>query len=122
MSNMPQITDAELEVMKVIWENAPISTNDIVSALSDSQWNVRTIQTLISRLEKKGVISHTKNGRVFVYTSLVNKDEYIRSQSKSFINKFFSGAANKMVMNFIENDMLTKEELEQLKKILDEKE
>ncbi len=122
MAKLPQISEAEFEVMKVIWDKAPISTNDIVKALSDSSWNVRTIQTLISRLEKKQVISHTKEGRVFVYTPLVAKEDYVRLESRSFINKFYNGAANKMVMNFIENDMLTDNDIAELKELLNKKE
>ena len=122
MAKLPQISEAEFEVMKVIWDKAPISTNDIVKALSDSSWNVRTIQTLISRLEKKQVISHTKEGRVFVYTPLVANEDYVRLESRSFINKFYNGAANKMVMNFIENDMLTDNDIAELKELLNKKE
>lgn len=122
MSGLPQISEAEFEVMKVIWDNAPISTNDIVKALSDSAWNVRTIQTLISRLEKKHVISHIKEGRLFVYSPLVAKEDYIQMESKSFIDKFYNGAANKMVMGFIENNLLTDEDIAQLRDLLNKKE
>ena len=122
MAKLPQISEAEFEVMKVIWDKAPISTNDIVKELSDSSWNVRTIQTLISRLEKKHVISHTKEGRVFVYTPLVAREDYVRLESRSFLDKFYNGAANKMVMNFIENDMLTDKDIAELKELLNKKE
>ncbi len=122
MSDNPQITEAELEVMKVIWERFPISTNDIAAELeSKSRWNVRTIHTLISRLEKKGAISHIKDGRVFIYSPVVNKEEYIRSESKTFLNKFYNGAVNKMIMNFMENDMFSAEDIEELKNILNKR-
>ena len=122
MSNPPQISEAEFEVMKAIWDNEPISTNDIADLVAKkNNWNVRTVHTLISRLDKKGVICHKKEGRVFVYSSLVKKDEYINRESKSFIKKFYDGTANKMVMNFIKNDMLSDEEIQELKNLLNKR-
>ena len=59
MKKLPQISDAEFEVMNVIWKYAPINTNDIVDRLSkESDWSPRTIQTMLSRLEKKGALYH----------------------------------------------------------------
>lgn len=123
MSDFPKISEAELAVMKVIWEKYPVSTNDIADLLANEMgWNVRTVHTLIARLEKKGAISHTKNGRIFVYTPLVNKTEYISMESKSFLDKFYNGAINKMVMNFMQNNMLSDKDIRELRDILDKKE
>ena len=64
MKNLPQISDAEFEVMNIIWKYAPINTNDIVEQLSKNKsWNPKTIQTMLFRLEKKGVITHEKESR-----------------------------------------------------------
>ena len=118
----PQISEAEYEVMKVIWDNEPVSTNEIVDIVTKThKWNMRTVHTLISRLDKKGAICHKKEGRIFVYSSLIKKDEYIKTESKSFIKKFYDGTANKMVMNFIKNDMLSEEDIEELRNILNKK-
>lgn len=117
-----QISDSEFEVMKVIWDNYPISTNGIVDLVGkNSKWNMRTIHTLIARLEKKGAISHTKDKRIYVYSPLIKKEDYIHEESMTFLNRFFNGAINKMVMNFIENDMLSQEDLDELKNILNKK-
>lgn len=123
MKSLPQISEAEFEIMKVIWDNNPINTNEIVDIVTkSSEWNMRTIHTLIARLEKKGAISHKKEGRIYIYSPVVKKEDYIKSESKSFLNKFYNGAVNKMVMNFIENDMLSAEDLRELRNILNEKE
>lgn len=69
MKKLPQISDAEFEVMDVIWKYAPISTNEITDRLAKvKEWSPKTIYTMLSRLEKKGVIVHEKESRVFVYT------------------------------------------------------
>lgn len=120
MCRLPQISEAEFEVMKVIWERFSISTNEIVDILlKRSSWNVRTIQTLLSRLKKKNAVSYEKEGRMFIYSPLVEKEDYINHESNSFLKKFYNGAINKMVLNFIENDMLSQNDIEELKSILD---
>lgn len=119
---MIQITDAELEIMNVIWEKQPINTNDITQeVIKRKAWNDRTIHTLIARLSKKGAISHIKKGKVYVYSAVIEKKEYIKNESKTFLSKFFNGTFNKMAMNFIENDMLSDEEIKELKNILDKR-
>lgn len=122
MNKLPQISEAEFEVMEVIWEKEPVSTNEIVDAVIENHnWNMRTIHTLISRLDKKGAISHKKDGRTYIYSSIVEKKDYVKSKSKSFIEKFYDGAANKMVLNFIENNMLSQEDIQELKNILNKR-
>lgn len=123
MNSLPQISEAEFEIMKVIWDKNPINTNEIVDIVTkSSDWNMRTIHTLITRLEKKGAISHKKEGRIYIYSPVVKKEDYIKAESKSFLNKFYNGAVNKMVMNFIENDMLSHEDIQELRNMLNEKE
>lgn len=69
MNSIPQISEAEYEVMKVIWNYAPISTNDVIDKLSSTtSWSPKTIQTMLLRLVKKKVLTYEKNSRVFVYT------------------------------------------------------
>ena len=119
MSGNIKISEAEYEIMKVIWSSYPISTNEVVLKFKDkNQWSPRTIQTLLSRLVKKGAIGFTKRSREFVYTPLINENDYINEESESFLNKFYNGTINSMVMNFIENDKLSHDDIEELKKIL----
>ncbi len=120
MSGSIKISEAEYEIMKVIWSSYPISTNEVILKFKDkNEWSPRTIQTLISRLVKKGAIGFTKRSREFVYTPLINENDYINEESESFLNKFYNGTINSMVMNFIENDKLSHDDIEELKKILD---
>ncbi|MCI9553499.1 MAG: BlaI/MecI/CopY family transcriptional regulator [Acutalibacter sp.] len=122
MSNLPQISDAEFMVMNIIWKYAPINTNDIVEQLSkDKEWSPKTIQTMLSRLEKKGVIAHEKDSRVFVYFPIIKKDEYFEAAGKKFANRFFDGAVNQMVVSLLNQQDLTAKEINDLQAILDAK-
>ncbi|MFC4802055.1 BlaI/MecI/CopY family transcriptional regulator [Neobacillus sp. GCM10023253] len=119
MKQIPQISEAEYEVMKVIWNYEPISTPEVVDKLSNkSDWKPNTIHTMLARLVKKKALHARKDGRVFVYTSLVEEKEYVGQKSKSFLQQFFGGTLNSMVLNLIENDEISNEEISELKKIL----
>src|SRR3954470_14587684 len=119
MKEIPQISEAEYEVMKVIWNFEPIATPEVVEKLSNkSDWKPNTIHTMLARLVKKKALHARKDGRVFIYTSLVEKHEYVEQKSKSFLKQFFGGTLNSMILNFIENDQLSKEDISELKEIL----
>ena len=122
MKYLPQISDAEFEVMDVIWKYAPISTNEITDRLAKTKdWSPKTIYTMLSRLEKKGVIVHEKEGRVFVYSALIQKDAYLKAERSAFINRFFDGALNQMVVSYLNENDLTKNDIDTLQAILDKK-
>lgn len=122
MKEIPQISEAEYEVMKVVWKYEPISTPEVVEKVSKKiDWKPNTIQTMLTRLVKKNALQTRKQGRVFVYTSLIDEHEYVEQKSKLFLKQFFGGALNSMVLNFIENDQLSKEDISELKKILSER-
>lgn len=122
MGDLPQISDAEFEVMDVIWKYAHISTNEITDRLTRTKdWSPKTIYTMLSRLEKKGVIVHEKESRVFVYTPCVRKEQYIEAESRTLADRFFDGAMNRMVVSFLDQKELSSEDLDELQRILDRK-
>ncbi|MFR7920357.1 MAG: BlaI/MecI/CopY family transcriptional regulator [Anaerostipes sp.] len=119
MKNLPQISEAEFEVMKIVWKYAPINTNEITEKLlQTTNWSPKTIQTLIKRLVTKGVLTYEKQSRVFVYTPLVKECEYISQESNSFLNRYYNGDITSMLSAYIENDKLTEPEIETLRSLL----
>ncbi len=119
MKTLPQISEAEFEVMKVVWKYAPISTNEITDYLvKTTSWNPKTIQTLIKRLVTKGALTYEKQSRVFVYTPLVDKDEYIGQESSSFLNRFYDGDISAMLSAYIDHDKLSDSEINTLRSLL----
>ena len=119
MSDLPQISEAEYEVMKIVWKYAPINTNEITEKLLQStNWSPKTIQTLIKRLVTKGALTYEKQSRVFVYTPLVKESEYICQESNSFLNRYYDGDITAMLSAYIENDKLTEPEIETLRSLL----
>ena len=119
MSKLPQISEAEFEVMKVIWKYAPISTNEVTEKLTQTtDWSPKTIQTMLKRLVTKKALTYEKQSRVFVYAPLVPETEYIRQESNSFLNKYYNGNIVSMLTSYLEDDKLSKTELDTLRHLL----
>ncbi|POP34006.1 BlaI/MecI/CopY family transcriptional regulator [Lactonifactor longoviformis] len=122
MKKLPQITEAEYEIMKVVWKKAPVSTNEITEFLvKTTTWSPKTIQTLIKRLVNKGALTYEKEGRVFVYTPLVREDEYLEYENNTFLNRYYDGNLTSMITNFLEKERLSGEEIQKLKDLLNRK-
>lgn len=119
METLPQISEAEFEVMKVIWKYAPISTNEITDKLTHSTtWSPKTIQTLIKRLVTKGALSYKKQSRVFVYTPLIEEKEYISQKSSSFLERYYNGNITSMLSAYIKDDKLSRQDIDTLRSLL----
>ena len=119
MNCLPQISEAEYEVMKIVWKEAPVSTNTVTEILTKAtDWSPKTIQTLLKRLVTKGALTYEKQGRVFVYTPLVEETSYVRQKSRSFLKRYFDGDMSRMLSAFLDEDTLTKGEIDTLRAIL----
>ena len=117
----PKISDAEWEVMQICWLKAtPCTANEIVKALEQStDWKPNTIKTLIGRLVKKGALGYKEEGRLYLYYPLVAEDECIKAESKSFLNRVFGGALKPMLVTFLQEEKLSKDDIEELKQLLE---
>lgn len=111
-----EITDAELEIMKVLWENGELTLNEIVEILSkDEKKNKSTIKTLLYRLiEKESVKSITNKSKENTYKAIVKKDDYLRKENESFLEKLYNGSTNKLLLNFVEEKKISKKDLQDL--------
>ncbi len=119
MNTLPQISEAEFEVMKIVWKYAPISTNEITEKLlQTTSWSPKTIQTLIKRLVNKGALTYEKQSRMFVYTPIIKESEYIGQESNSFLSRYYDGNITTMLSAYIENDKLSESELDTLRALL----
>lgn len=119
-----QISDAELDIMKIIWDNGkPTFFAFIMDELGSKgkTWQKNTVITLLSRLMDKGFLKARKMGRRNEYTAIVSKTEYQTTQTKSFVDKIYEKSAKGLVSNLIQSDFLTSEEYEDLKTLLEQK-
>lgn len=121
--NHTQVSDAEWEVMKAIWELKKSSSSEIVSHLNNNgfKWSPKTIRTMIARLVKKEIlICHNDDGAL-TYSSIKKKESLIKDAGKKFLKKIFDGGTSNLLLHFVNNTELSDDEIEELQKSLDEK-
>jgi BlaI family penicillinase repressor len=122
MAKTPIISDAEWEIMAILWEKSPISAMEVIDALKDRRdWNPKTIRTLLGRLVKKRAIEYSAQGNRYFYRPRLTRDACVKMESRSFVSRVFGDAVGPMLVHFVRQANLSREEIEQLEKLLREK-
>ena len=118
-----RITNAELEVMAVVWEQAPVPASAVADALEKKkQWALATVRTLLRRLVNKGALSQQPEGKRFLYFPRISRDECVRQESESFLDRVLGRTPPATVMQLVESADLSKEDIQELRRILKTKE
>ena len=113
-----KITEAELEVMEVLWRGeGPMSLTEIKGALPEK--NGDTTKTLLRRLCAKGAAAQEKR-QVYYYRPLVSRDQVGTCRTRKLIDKLYAGSARQMVAALVEHDQLTGQDIAQLRDLLDQ--
>jgi predicted transcriptional regulator len=116
------VSEAELEVLKVLWEHGP-GTVRAVNALLHKQgrrWAYTTVQTLLQRLEAKGCVSSDKSGAAYVYQAAVSREALLSQRLRDLADQFCDGTSSPLVHALVEGQHFTPEEIRQLRRLLDE--
>ena len=122
MKIVPKISEAEWEVMKVVWAKSPRSAGEIIAELSArDDWHPKTAKTLLGRLVKKKALGFEKDGRAYLYRPLVREAECVQAASESFLDRVFGGALAPMLAHFVERKKMSPAEIRELKRLLEEK-
>ena len=125
MKRLPAISDAEWDVMKLVWDHGPLSSGDVVRRLAGEKpardWKPRTIKTLLNRLVKKGALGFEVEGKRYLYRPAVAREDCVRRESRSFLGRVFAGDAGEMLLRFVDEVELSREEIAQLKRVLERK-
>src|SRR5688500_1010630 len=114
-----KISPAEWEVLDVLWDKAPATAAEVVAALpQDKSWHPKTVNTFLARLVDKGVLSVRREGKSNVYETLKSREQCIRAEGESFLNRVFRGAFGPMLLHFVEQADLSPEEIRELERVL----
>ncbi len=116
---IPQVSDSELELMKIIWAHEGTALYAcIMEKLTKTghTWQKNTVITLLSRLVEKGLLKTKKIGRRNEYKAIVSEEDYQASQTQVLLNKLYEGQAKGLISTLIQRDMLTASDYEELKK------
>ena len=121
MKDKYDITDSELEIMQVLWNNGNCGLAEIVAELDKTKKrNKNTVKTLLYRLVDKGAVKSQKvNGQEFSYAPTITEKKYLSKANNSFLSKLYKGNVEKLLLNFVENKTVSKEELQKLVDMLE---
>jgi len=118
---MTEISNAEFEVLEALWKNHPASATEIITRLNQHKtWHDKTVKTLLNRLVKKQAISFEKQKRHYIYSPLLEREAYTLKESKSLIERMFSGKVAPLVAGFAKQNDLNKEDINALKSLISE--
>jgi BlaI family penicillinase repressor len=120
---VPQVSEAEWLVMKVLWGRSPLTANEVADALVDrTDWKPKTVKTLLSRLVRKKALGFEQAGKAYRYQPLVSEEACARVRRRTLLQRVYDGAITPMLAAFIEDEDLTAEEIAELRRLLDRKE
>lgn len=119
---MVSLSDAEIHIMQIIWKYGKTTSFDILDEIKDDDTiSENTIRTLLARMVKKGAIKIVeKRGKTYIYEACINKDEFLRKEGNNFLENIYQGAINSMLLNFVKENKLTKNDVEELLKRIDD--
>lgn len=120
---IPKISAAEWEVMNVVWASEPpVTSAAVYEGLSEEQeWKQKTVNTFLTRLVEKKVLTVTKLGNTNLYTPRLRREQCVAAEGDSFLNKVFQGAAGSLMLHFCEKADLSADEIKHLEQILKSK-
>ena len=117
----PDISNAEWEIINVLWTQSHLSANHIIEQVQQSKaWNEKTIRTLITRLYKKGLLSREKQDGVYQYIPTVEEDYMKYEKTKTLVNQLYGGDVKSLVLNFVEQKELNEQDLQELHDLLED--
>ena len=118
MGKMKKLPDAEFDIMKVVWENEPpVTTNIIMHQLGHSrEWKIQTVVSLMLRLVERGFLRSEKNGKERTYFPLIGKEEYLKFETGNFIKQYHESSFLNLVTTLYDDEALSDEEIDELLK------
>ena len=115
------ISEAESVVMQVLWKRSPLGADEVFAALAGRQdWQEATVKTLLNRLLKKGAISAEREGRRYLYAPRLRREDWLQQESEGLLDRLFGGRLAPMVAHFSERRKLSKKDIAELKKLIQE--
>lgn len=121
MNDPIAISEAESLVMEVLWRGKPLPAEEIVAAVAGpANWQQATVKTLLNRLLKKGAISATKDGRRYLYSAVLQREQWLTTESSGLLDRLFGGRVAPLVAHFGKQRKLSKADFDELSRLIEE--
>ena len=115
------ISEAEAVIMEVLWRQAPRSAEEILAEVGAQQdWQEGTVKSLLNRLLTKNAVKAERDGRRYLYSPRLTREQYVSQESKGLLDRLFEGRVAPLVAHFSEQRKLTKKDIAELRKLLQE--
>ena len=122
-SKLPNLTDHQLEIMKIVWENPDITVIEVTEKIAETRQLARnTVQTMLTRLAEKGWLEYRKVGNTFRYSATQSRNATARSMLARLADRVFDGSAEALVSSLVDGKKLSPAEARRIKKIIDDAE
>ena len=119
MKKTPQISEAELQLLQLLWEESPLGATDIAKRVPASRdWSLATVKTLLSRLLAKGAVSAENAGRRFLYRPLVERETIAAGQADRLVDRLFGGRVSPLVAQLAEQREIDPDDLAELEALV----
>lgn len=119
----PTLTEAELRLMEVVWERGPSTVGEVADSLPKrTSLAYSSVLTTMRILEQKGYVRHEKRGRAFVYSPVIERRDAQKSAVRHLVSRFFENSPELLVLNVLEDERLSEEELRKLRRMIEEAE
>lgn len=117
-----RISDAELEVMEALWAaGQPLTAAEVADRIdAERGWTLATVKTMLSRLAAKGALKHREDGRRFLYSPAIVREDYVGHESKRFVERLFGGRLSPLVARLAEEDALDEDDIAEIEALLRE--
>lgn len=116
-----RISEAEHAVMETLWAKSPLAASDVCEAVCEHRgWSMPTVKTLLARLVAKGAVATEPQGRRFLYTPLLARDDYVGTESRRLVDRLFGGRAAPLFAHLAESEALSPEDIAEIERLLKE--
>jgi predicted transcriptional regulator len=119
--SMERIAEGEYAVMEVLWDQSPLTAAEVAERVpAERGWSFATVKTMLSRLLAKGLLAHREDGRRYLYSPAIRREDYVAEESGRLLDRMFGGRVTPLVAHLAERDRLTAADIEEIEKLLKE--
>lgn len=123
MTEAVSLTDLQLSIVRILWERGPSTVVEVQEGLApDRQLAQTTVATILTRLEKRGIVRHEARGRLFVYRSLVTEPQVRRSMVSELTDLLFDGSPAALISHLLSDKQIANGDLDEVKRLIAEAE
>ena len=120
MATVAAVSAAESRVLEVLWRDGPSTSDKVIAALAEEGWQVSTIKTLLARLVRKRAVRARKEGRRYLYSAVLTREQWITAESEGLLSRLFGGRVAPLVQHFSQHRRLSKSDIAELKRLIEE--